>query len=114
MFASLAGKQKILWKSKERFSADPKISCDKYRNILRIYTNENCFGFGIEYQYQYHYRGQEEWCDCHSERWGVEINSHFLFGQEHMYYDGPHCFFSLGFLHIQWVNWKCRKCFEGL
>jgi hypothetical protein len=31
-----------------------------------------------------------------------------------MWYDGPHCFFSLGFIHFAWQNNNCKKCIEGL
>jgi hypothetical protein len=43
---------------------------------------------------------------------GIYINRHWSWGSEHIYYDGPNCSFSIGFLHIAW-SWNfCQKCFE--
>jgi hypothetical protein len=33
---------------------------------------------------------------------GLSITKHFKLGPWHGYYDGPHCSFSLGWLHIIW------------
>lgn len=47
-------------------------------------------------------------------RWGqgttLSITKHFHFGVEHMYYDGPHCLYSLGFLHLCYEPDWCTKC----
>ncbi len=42
---------------------------------------------------------------------GLFINfKNFDFGQSHMYYDGPHCMISFGFLHYSWSPINCDKC----
>ena len=40
----------------------------------------------------------------------IGLRTIFEFGSTHLYYDGPHCSFSFGFLNISWSwNW-CKKC----
>jgi hypothetical protein len=38
------------------------------------------------------------------------VNNYWLWGQHHDYYDGPHCGFSLGFIHFSWSGDWCDKC----
>jgi hypothetical protein len=38
------------------------------------------------------------------------LTKHFMIGQSHAYYDGPHCGFSLGFIHFNWSLGWCEKC----
>ncbi len=44
--------------------------------------------------------------------YAVSITGHWALGREHMYYDGPHDSFSLGYLHIVWQGDWCEKCAE--
>jgi hypothetical protein len=50
-------------------------------------------------------------------RLGVAFTSTFALGSQHTYYDGPHCSFSLGWLHISWeghlLTGDCAKCHGG-
>lgn len=39
---------------------------------------------------------------CITKRWAM--------GEYHLYYDGPHCSFSLGFLHYNWSGEWCTEC----
>lgn len=50
---------------------------------------------------------------------GANFTKHFRLGQYHTWYDGPHCFFSLGWLHFFWEGalfgkrrGRCAEC-EG-
>ncbi len=43
----------------------------------------------------------------------VSVNTNFLFGSHHTYYDGPNCMFSIGFIHFFWDYKECAKCEEG-
>lgn len=36
----------------------------------------------------------------------------WTWGEKHVYYDGPHCTRSLGFLHFDWSWGWCDKCYE--
>jgi hypothetical protein len=49
-----------------------------------------------------------------STRWvhyySIAITKHWYLGESHNYYDGPHCGFSLGFLHFNWSGDWCNKC----
>ena len=49
-----------------------------------------------------HQTDDEVWRDTHSRIFGVSVTKHWAFGSEHIYYDGPHCSFSLGPIHIVW------------
>jgi hypothetical protein len=69
---------------------------------------------------------QVGWCyvDLHHEvrfgerDWGLavryyraDITSRFAFGSRHTYYNGPHCQFSLGWLHFSWSpRARCAQC----
>lgn len=35
---------------------------------------------------------------------------HWYWGEDHIYYDGPHCFFGLGWLGLSWGPHWCNKC----
>lgn len=52
---------------------------------------------------------ENEWCPV-CEYFNLNVTRYFRLGSEHMYYDGPHCSFSLGFLHFNWSYWWCKKC----
>lgn len=50
-------------------------------------------------------------------RWGCDyydacLTRHFSFGEDHLWYDGPHCSFSVGFLHLNWSGDDCKKCLK--
>lgn len=40
----------------------------------------------------------------------MTLSCRWAWGFEHMYYDGPHCMFSLGFLHFNWEPEWCDGC----
>ena len=41
---------------------------------------------------------------------GIGFSKYFKFGADHMYYDGPHCIYSLGWFHV-WIDPEsCKKC----
>jgi len=42
----------------------------------------------------------------------VNLTGKWSWGSYHAYYDGPHCFFSVGPLHFAWRNWKCKVCLD--
>lgn len=44
---------------------------------------------------------------------GVSITKHFHLGHHHFYYDGPHCNFSLGYVHLNWSLGGCNRCMPG-
>lgn len=44
--------------------------------------------------------------------YAVCCTSHWELGRKHLYYDGPHDSFSLGFLHFTWQGDWCDKCAE--
>lgn len=48
----------------------------------------------------------------------VFITPHWYWGADHFWYDGPNCFFSLGFVHLSrngaWKTGDCAKCAADL
>ncbi len=89
----------------------PNIGRRAWRDVLHIVW----FGFGFEREYKRIDDPEAEWRTIQTF-FGMSITSHFMLGSNHVYYDGPHCMFSIGFLHLYWDGnpWtgRCKKC-EG-
>lgn len=57
----------------------------------------------------------------HDDEWHIGVGYHNLsinfdrweWGRSHMYYDGPHDSFSLGYVHFNWQGDWCEKCYSG-
>lgn len=95
----------ILWTSKPT-SDNPSEYVDLHRWVIELTW------YGIGLCGQYHLRESNEWKTSHSNTYAINFTRHFCLGPEHSYYDGPHCFFSLGWVHIKYVprgGW-CKKC----
>lgn len=53
----------------------------------------------------------EEWPGRGGDYYSLWLGGPFRFGQEHFWYDGPHCSWSFGFVHVGWsCDWHCKKC----
>jgi hypothetical protein len=52
----------------------------------------------------------DEWSGGRCGYYAVCVKPHFEIGEDHDYYDGPHCSFSLGFVHFYWMPDWCLKC----
>jgi hypothetical protein len=50
-----------------------------------------------------------EWCGG-VDYYDLGIVGPWRVGQEHAYYDGPHCRLSVGFLHVMWRGAGCKRC----
>ncbi len=102
----------ILWKSKESplSSLGEGAAC---RWIIEVEKYKKAFSFGLYYQFRY--KPKDEWYTSHSSLYEVVIGRYFSWGEDHMYYDGPHCSFSLGFIHFHWSGnfntGECKKCY---
>lgn len=66
--------------------------------------------WGVSWLCQYKSRSDGQWHAIHADDRGFFFTRHFHLGFEHVYYDGPHCMFSLGWLHFHWNNWDCKHC----
>lgn len=64
-----------------------------------------------EYKHSEERYPNSEWRQSHRGI-GFCINKNWLWGSSHWWYDGEHCFFDLGFLHIWWAKNGCKKCHE--
>jgi hypothetical protein len=52
------------------------------------------------------------WHTDHTGITGMFIMRDFSFGSSHLYYDGPHCSFALGWILFTWNNPNCKKCWS--
>lgn len=93
----------ILLKSKEK--PLPYYNGGLYRSTFQIWK----FGFGFISQYKF---PNSTWTNSHTAVYQVSVTTnYFKIGSYHTYYDGPHCFYSLGFIHFQLGgNWNCKHC----
>jgi hypothetical protein len=94
----------ILYKTKEEPDTRDCAAFHAHRTVLELYR------WGISWACQGKRKSNNEWQSLHFDDTGIEVNSHFSIGFKHVYYDGPHCFFALGFVHIRWNSWDCKKC----
>lgn len=99
----------IFWKFKE----SPETRGDEYPcKAFRWVIDASLTHFGIYSQFQC--KSTDKWESSHSTLYEICINGRWCWGSQHIYYDGPHCSFSIGFIHFNWggspwTNW-CKKC----
>ena len=99
----------ILWKSKE----DPEDRGDAYPNSAFRWTFQ-AGEWHLGFVHQARDRHTGEWNNGHARNYEIWITKHFRLGIQHVYYDGPHCSFSIGWIHFNWSGgirsgW-CTKC----
>lgn len=96
------------------FKTEPRSSGGRTRTVLDLSIGRSGFSFGVHVEVSH-----EDWDGTHwrlvSIPFAANITPHFDIGEEHIYYDGPHCSFSLGYLHLCWegdprTGW-CEKCY---
>ena len=81
---------------------------DGYRTRTVLLVEK--WGRGVSLSISDQFLRDGEWNLSHIGETGVSITPHPSWGSEHMWYDGPHCFFSIGFIHFRWTNWRCKRC----
>ena len=99
----------IIWTGKEtepHTEAPWRWVAMRWRWVCEVFP---VFPFSIEFSKQ-HNRNGGPWEDGSGEYFGLSVTKYFSLGPEHMYYDGPHCSFSIGWLHIFWSLGECKKC----
>ena len=99
----------ILWKFKEEPELRESHAGTAHRNAIEV----GFWHIGIVHQYLS--KSTNEWTTTHTGNYELWINRHFHLGPSHEYYDGPHCAFDLGWLHILYAakdDW-CEKCYSG-
>ena len=97
-----------LWTSKE---TQPNTYGGSGRWTLRVCDNGMSLGFYREY------RNLEEnldWQTSHSAVYEIALHKKFEISRDHCYYDGPHCFMTIGWVKFTWcgnpfTGW-CEKC----
>lgn len=107
----------IIWKFKEEPETrgdEPGNTidwpCKAFRRVIEFSIGRDGFHLGLVNQHQWKSTG--EWRSSHVGNLEVYVNGNWAWGAEHFYYDGPHCMFSLGFIHFHYPargGW-CKKC----
>lgn len=106
----------ILWKFKETLETRGNdMPCSAFRWVFEIDASRD--GFNIGFVHQHQDKMTREWNSSHTAVYEITGTRYFKLGSQHVYYDGPHCSFSLGFIHFVWgggirTNW-CKKCHPG-
>lgn len=87
-----------------------KETISRYRWALDLDARLKWPAIWLSYEEQVEFKGSKTWRP-RGRYFVVTLNlGSFRFGESHDYYDGPHCGWSLGFLHFAW-SWKwCKKC----
>lgn len=91
--------------TREFTPALPHIGLRSWRWVLDL------TGLSLTLQRQVRYLEQgPKWHNTGGDYFNVCLTRYFRLGQSHDYYDGPHCSFSIGWLHFNWSYWWCEKC----
>ena len=100
----------ILFAFHEQPETRPNMPCSAFRWTFQVgaWTNPVVRGIFAGFVHQHQLKGV--WYSSHTTTYEVSLTTKFALGQEHIYYDGPHCMLDLGFLHIQWINRNCKRC----
>lgn len=103
----------ILWKFKERtIVPEDKSNWRSKRWTFQV----NKWSFGLVLQFKN--KDNPKWRDSHTAVFEVSFNLPLAFGSRHFYYAGPHCSFSLGFIHFiyggNFFTGYCEKCWKDL
>lgn len=56
------------------------------------------------------HREDSDWTLGHWDVKSISLHWRWNWGEDHFYYDGPHCFYNFGPITIEWPNWECEKC----
>ena len=99
----------IIFKFKERpETRGDSFPCKAFRDVIEVDLDRTGLELGLFHQYQH--KSDGTWHTSHTDDLSIAITPHWMWGDRHMYYDGPHCVFSLGFVHIHYsrLGWRCK------
>lgn len=103
----------IIWKTKEVPDDRDEAACHGHRKVLNI--SIGWLWFDISWSVQG--RLKEKWTSKKNDTrlmgdvWGLCLNlKHWSFGEDHFWYDGPHCVYSFGCFHYRREYDDCKKC----
>ncbi len=102
----------ILWKSKETpETRGDSWPCEAFRWVVEVKPQE------VSLNHQHKSKSSHKWHSSHTSAFGVCVTEFPILGIRHIYYDGPHCSFSIGWVHFFWGGdprtlW-CEKCYAG-
>lgn len=108
----------ILWRGREDVEATPAIERLGRRAWRWVFTVEcptrihgTLWRLTIGFDQQVRFIDRED----QTPRDGVDyylltVDDWWHLGPSHAYYDGPHCGYSLGYLHLNWRGADCKRC----
>ena len=84
----------------------------RWRKVFEIDLCGKQPSIGWTMQIQY---SDNQWSDLHASGFHVSLGRRFEWSEHHVYYDGPHCCWSFGFIRVyRGGNWHCKKCMGEL
>jgi hypothetical protein len=91
----------------------PDLGLRKWRWVFGAYAwswkRGGSVSIGFDQELFYEKSESQKWIS-EGRYYHIVLNTMFQIGSSHDYYDGPHCCFSLGFLHFSWAPDWCEKC----
>ena len=84
--------------------------CEAFRWTFQASCSRH--GASAGFVHQYKLRSSGEWCSSHVHCYELALMPSWRWGRAHLYYDGPHCSLSVGFLRVLWggVGGWCETC----
>lgn len=105
----------ILWRGREeaetRHEADgTPYPCDAFRWTFQASASRG--GLSAGFVHQHRFRSSGLWQDSHVHCYELALMPAWRWGRAHLYYDGPHCSLSVGFLRVLWggLHGNCDIC----
>lgn len=109
----------IIWKSKqipaELHSIKAGVLMFRYTIRFSFLNDKDQLGFEFGYFDEYFNKSSNEWIvndSATNTKYMILNIKEWNWGQEHFYYDGPHCSISFGWINFYWNNWNCKRCFS--
>jgi hypothetical protein len=73
-----------------------------------------CIGWPyVGLYYDIKYENNPEWILHHGGGRAIIFHWRLEWGEDHFYYDCPHCFYNFGPISIEWSKDVCKKCHPG-
>lgn len=95
----------IIWTSSIESDAKieiPHMGIRSWRNQIAISWCKIVFIRQIKYK-------EFDWRTIQSN--SIAFKRLWKWEESHFWYDGPHCAWSFGFMHIYWARDNCKKCY---
>lgn len=96
----------------EEKPAIPTLGIRRWRYVLEVAVLSRYPGIGVTMQVKFE---NQDWSDNHASGFGIHLDYHWSWEENHVYWDGPHCGWNYGFLRLfRGGDDNCKKCNEEL